>query len=209
MRGYITIFVLSFLLVSTATAQTSDLILNWKSDVFVPAFYSGKALPTASSKVKLSVNLLRDNRLLSLGGREISWYLNNKLIKKGVGGQKADFLAEDGSNALVRVVVKIGEQEVEKIITIPVIKPELVIAPQPTNVFQALPFFFNARKISDFIFRWMVGGRETQGKVGSPDVLELGAPEGLEQAEIILSASVQNKQSPLEVGKSVLKLLIR
>ena len=178
-------------------------IFNWKSNSFVPSFYQGKALPTAASEIEVSVELIRNGLLVNLNSREISWFVNNKLVSKGRGLQKTTFTLTNGERGDIAVRV------LGRTFVILIVRQELIIESANQRIFHAWPFFFNVKKMADILFNWRANNQEALGDVNNPNRLELDVPEEIKGMSVVLSATAQNRLNLLEFAKKTINLLIR
>src|SRR3989338_5844802 len=82
------LFVLAALIFANASfAQTSSprVLLTWQAKNYVPAGYLGKALPSPSSIVTASVEIIDQGKIADLSKNNVYWYLNGSLVGSGVG----------------------------------------------------------------------------------------------------------------------------
>ena len=177
----ILIFVLSFFVFDTATAQQSapalsrvegpKLLITWRAESYVPPWFAGKALPTANSGLTASVELMDSGRAVNVSGQKIYWYVNSEPIGSGVGLQRITFAAHGVAGNTLDLRAEIPSyQFVLKTVEIPTVDPEAVIeAPYANRGFSSLspnfsgwPFFFNVKRASDLATSWLVNGASAQ-----------------------------------------------
>ncbi|MBI4087658.1 MAG: hypothetical protein HY434_02400 [Candidatus Liptonbacteria bacterium] len=194
-----------FIFLAPARAQQSGLVLSrvegprlmitWKTNTYVPSWFTGKALPTANSPITASVELIDNGTRVDLSGQQVYWYVNSEFTAGGVGLRKISFNAPSVAQNTIDLRVELpsyGSDQanpVLKTIEIPVVVPEAVIeSPFPrgrfssTSIgFKGWPFFFNVGKSSQLNFSWSVNGQSSQN-LESPESLTVtlnsDAPSG-------------------------------
>lgn len=153
-------------------------MMTWESDNYAPAWFAGKKFPVELSSVRVSFEMVGQNKgdygkLVDLSGSEIRWYLKGELVQRSTGGQSMiiknrDF---DGNSIEVKVSAQYPDPVsgkkyfVDHWIDIPIKRPEVVIrsiapsAPLAAASYEAVPFFFNAFPAS-LDTQWIVNGTE-------------------------------------------------
>lgn len=203
--GLIILFSFLVLLKNSFAQQTqNDIIISWQAYNFVPYFFRGKILPTTGSSVYASVDLIQNNKLVNLSKSKIYWYLNNELISNSVGAQKINFIAPSSN---VNLRVELPDFGLLKTITIPVVKPKIVInAPFPqkeikTNYFElnAMPYFFNIPNNDlDFLdVVWKINGRLQKPSAESLFKIKVNITDEFVK-DLIVEVSAQNTENPIE-----------
>ena len=142
---------------------------TWKASSFVPVDFSGKAMPSEGTLVTTSFEVVDGGKFTNLAGYEIYWYLNDELIKTGLGEQQVSFRVPSRGNHQVRITVNsYNGGTLVKTIEIPTIRPEAVIvAPYPRDAFsgsriqvRAVPYFFNTSNPDKLNVSWKVNGQK-------------------------------------------------
>ena len=126
-------------------AEEPDLIVTWKANNYTPAWYLGKKIPIAKTKVDVALQVLENNKLVDLSETEIRWYLDNKLRITGAG--RANFSFNAPSTGQGSVIIRVSlpdykDSEFNKFIVIPIKIPEIVTFKGKTDL-KAWPYFFN------------------------------------------------------------------
>ncbi|MDP2704588.1 MAG: hypothetical protein Q8P01_05280 [bacterium] len=161
-------------------AASSQVLLTWEAENYVPALYPGRHLVTPGSSVSISAELLSGGKLQDARQATFTWYVDGDRFLKGVGKKEISFSAKKGygNSYSVRVVIQSGENEFEAASQILISRPELVLAhPYTSGVlraggeasFRALPYFFSVSSSRDVQVSWSVnderkatlGGNET------------------------------------------------
>lgn len=143
-----------------------QLILSWKANSYVPAGYTGKALPVAGTKISASAILLDGGKVISLTPYNIHWYAGENLIATGKGRVTAEAVAPaTGEDTLeLRVnIAKYASGSLDAFVTIPVVHPELPIttngltSAKPKG-FATKPYFWNIASPADLAIIWEDNG---------------------------------------------------
>lgn len=152
-----------------AKAQSApEIWMTWRANSYVPAEFTGKAMPIEATTVTVSFEVVDGGRFANLSGHTIYWYLNDELIKSGVGTQQVSFRAPIRGNHDIRVKVNnYNGTSLVKTLEISAIRPEaVVVAKFPKNIFSSqkiqvmgMPYFFNVTKQNRLDFSWEVNGQ--------------------------------------------------
>ncbi len=200
------------------TASGPKVLLTWRAQVYVPADYKGRVLPTGGSNIYASVEVIDNGRLVNLSGQEIFWYMNDEFIEGGGNRQTVLFTLPDrtGTNVDLRVQIPNYKGGVLKTVTIPVVVPQVVVeAPFPGNLvnttafdLQALPYFFNVQNLSALLFSWKVNG-ESPSTNDKPQSLHVDfAAQARPDARFDVQVSVTNPRAKFfEAGGDNVSLL--
>ncbi len=192
-----------------------DFLINWKASVYVPFFYTGKALPTLGSKIEVSFELLHDDQIVSLKGREVRWFIGNKQVAKGPNLKKTiyNIPGEQTGNLAIRLEVSGPYGEVNKVFTIPVTSPKVVIEDKNqgilnkgNNNYLAWPYFFNVKKMDELGFTWQIDEDRTTGKPDQRNTLDLNVAKDVNDYNSELSATIQKLNNLLEIGRKSINL---
>ena len=194
-------------------AQTTagpKILLTWRPQVYVPADYRGRILPTGGSLVFASVEVIDGGGLVNLSGQRIFWYVNDEFIDDGANRQTVQFTLPNrtATNVDLRVQLPDYKGGVLKTVTVPVVQSKVVIeAPFPGNVFsttalqfRALPYFFNTSNLGALLFSWSVNGEKPQTQ-DSPEVLHVDfASQAQSGARLDVRLSVTNPRAQFPEG---------
>lgn len=137
-----------------------ELILTWKASSYVPANYQGKALPIAGTAIDTSVILIDGGKVINLAPYDINWYAGEDRIVGGKGIATTRITAPiTGQDFLeLRVnVAKYNNQPLDAFMTVPIVRPEILIMKKPkaqTQDFSIIPYFWNIMKLSDLEITW-------------------------------------------------------
>jgi len=153
LKNIIIIFILIFGLKNITFAQinSNKLIISWKTDNFTHYEFTGKKLASPGSKIYVSFDFIKNNKIVDLSKSKIYWYIDNKLVSNYPGVKQINFIAPNRKGGFVDVRVELPDYKILKTIEIPIVRPKLVInAPFPQkevyqNNFEVnlLPYFFN------------------------------------------------------------------
>ncbi len=165
---------LSLLLLASAPAgaQVSgpQIFLTWKTKGYVPENYAGKILPGSTSPVLAALDVVQNGKVADLSNLTIYWYLNDKLLDRGVGLQAVTFRTPKslggGAITLRAEIPDFPGTGASKAIDIPLVPPSVVLrSTYPQNKFSsrsaevsAIPYFFTVPDISFLTFSWAVNG---------------------------------------------------
>lgn len=161
----------------------NGLELIWSADTYTPYNYQGRALPSPGSKVMVEA-------IVHVSGGDpdslkYSWFLEN-IFQRGKSGYAKDsfyFYVSQKSGAYHTVKLQIFNESrsffEEKIIQIPIVKPEIVVYASNGNShfsertngtsmvlsgkkfsFIAKPYFYGVKKITDLTFEWHFAEQE-------------------------------------------------
>lgn len=203
------IFGFGFLVFGLAKAQSiPEFMITWKADSYTPSDYQGKILPSPGSAINLSLELINNKQLVNLSDYEIRWFINNKLQAKNWGLKnltyKIDELEREDQNILIKIMNYQGK-DLEKLITIPLVMPEVIIRPINIGLFKALPFFFNVTSPNQLSFNWLINNQAPDKDGEDPNLLKLSniqeAPPDFPTNIVINIANTLNK---LENAKGIL-----
>jgi len=202
------IFLLTLALPFFTLAQTApEFMVSWRADSYVPPGYEGKALPSAGTRVTMSVELVDNGRLVDLSNQEIRWLINSRDLQAGLGRQTIS-LVVDSIRSSQKVYITIADYKganISHLVTIPRVPPEVVItslAPGQIispglHMITGRPFFFNVEKIGDLEFFWSANGETL---VGSDNLsqIELDTTQVPGGSRINLALLIRNIMNPRE-----------
>lgn len=210
------LFLFGALFISTinpVSAQTADqLIITWRAENLYPADFMGKAMPTSGSPVQLSVEAIIAGKITNLATADISWFLDETLLERGVGIKTTRFTARSSAtnNNFIRAQVRLGAKNLEGTVRIPVKQVKVVMEiptlnktlPADSEIqISAVPYFFNAESIQNLIFNWIINNNR-QKQIGNGELtLKIGKPQSGEQQKMTITANIQNSLNPLEVAQ--------
>lgn len=198
--------------VADAHAAT-DFMTSWQTRTYVPAWYEGKAFPTHESAITVAFELIDDGKVADLSKTAVRWYVDGKMIKNeenGLGIKKALIINKKygGSVSTIRISIPNykGKAE-EKIIEIPIKKPEVVIdvpyfqkiAEKGVNTFYAWPYFFNTTSASNLGLQWIVEGKKLPAKrANEAELLFTIGNEIPEGSRSMIEVTIANQRKTIE-----------
>lgn len=159
-----------------------ELIVTWKAASYVPVAYAGKALPVAGTAINLSAILVDGGKVISLAPYDINWYAGEDRIVGGKGVATARTAAPVTGQDFLELRVNVGKYEnqpLDAFVTIPVVRPEILIrkkADTKPQEFSIIPYFWNILSESGLTVAW-----EDNGDT--------------------VTASVENKKNPMEFAR--------
>lgn len=197
-------------------------LLTWHAESYAPRNYLGKILPTQSSFVSAAFELVEDGKPADLSRRELRWFLNDTLFAKGQGLKTARFQASVGADNshFVRVQVTDGRNILfEKLAEVPIVRPRVSIVPlsfesalsRGAHEFRVIPFFFNARDLSEIFFSWNINGQTPSAEgVDEPFKLSFAVPNDIPTGTpLTLAVFAHNKKDPTEMVSKELRLTVK
>lgn len=136
-----------------------ELFITWKAASYVPPSYTGKALPTAGTPIDALVTLIDGSKAISLAPYDISWYAGENRVAGGKGVIAARAIAPitgEDSFELRASVAKYNDQPLDAFITIPVVRPKILIRKKTgvQNGFSAIPYFWNIMNPDGLAITW-------------------------------------------------------
>ncbi len=176
-----TILVFGILLPGFSYA-TPELIVTWKASSYAPVAYAGKALPVAGTAINLSAILVDKGKVISLAPYDINWYAGEDRIAGGKGVASARTAAPVTGQDFLELRVNVGKYEnqpLDAFITIPVVRPEILIRKKEgtkPQEFSIIPYFWNILSESGLTVTW-----EDNGDT--------------------VTASAENKKNPMEFAR--------
>ncbi|MBI5732904.1 hypothetical protein HY967_03025 [Candidatus Jorgensenbacteria bacterium] len=219
----ITIIIVACLFfINRAEAQSNaQIIFTWQAHNFYPANFRGKALPTFNTPTSVAVELLKNNKLTDLGAATITWYVDEKFVKRGVGQKEILFNTKrlEGEISFIRVIIDFNNERFETSTRIPTSKANVVITTAPQSRFYispnttldlfAFPYFFNVNSLKDIAFSWEVNGQRLSN-VGNTNRIniDIGQPGLSRNNTIRASLTAQNNNDSLETVKERVELTI-
>lgn len=204
-----------------ALAHGQEFLFNWEGNSFVPGFYQGKRMVTDNSSLKMSFEVIENNRLININNKGVEWYVDGKLAQKGLGLQKITTNGFDVSRSdiSVRVLIKnYRGNNLEKNFIIPKVIPKVVIERNfinntvlaGVNIIKAWPLFFNVISLQDLTINWFSNNTRQSGQdVENPNVLELDIPVDNRRSTLYLSTTVINKNNISERAVKKTSLIIK
>ena len=209
------IFIFTFLFFNFSNAQLSPrFIVSWKAQNYAPVWYGGKVLPVVGTLVDINFELIDAGKIANLSQNTIRWYVNYDLVKNESDGLGIKLLRttvpnRGGDEMSVRIVIiDYANNVLNKIITIPVVRPEAVIdSPYLNNnirsglsVFRAIPLFFNVSGVNKMAVNWSANDVKSSGAGGNPWQLDLNLTNPQSGTKINIGVSVKNVLNYLELA---------
>lgn len=210
--GFLALFIASDIessFAQTAAPSVPKLFLTWSSNTYVPPGFTGKVLPTASSEITASVELIDGSKIADLSKQNVYWYVNNNFLSGGIGMQSVTFRAPGtagGAIALRAEVPNYSKGSQLKTVSVPIVKPEVVIEPifssgrfssSPLQLF-GQPYFFNTTGPTRLNFIWRVNGQTPSGAENPQNLNIKFGPTITPGSTISVSLSAQNTDSKFQ-----------
>lgn len=222
---YTVILSFTFLFLHFASAQSSpQFLVSWQAQSYVPSWYSGKVFPTQGSAVEITFEVLNNGKIVNISGNKVRWYINDKLIKNendglGIKSLKTYATGYAGFDLEARIVIPDYPTGVlDTTIRIPIVRPEVVIeAPYPdnkvssgSNLFEALPFFFNVKNLSELSFEWTFNGKKSEQPAEDQQIFNLNINPQIASGSIgNILVTVKNSLKELEFASKSLQIIIK
>lgn len=158
------------ILANAQSATGPQLIITWHAtDSMAPASYQAKLLPSVSSPITASVEVISQGALVNLANQTIYWYLDGNLVGSGIGKQTITVNAPSFVE-ITSLRAELPNYPGGLLINtthIPITNPQAVIvAPYPGKTFtgsslavKAVPYFFQSSKLSQLSYQWVVNGQ--------------------------------------------------
>jgi len=181
------------------TPTTNDFVLSWSTDSYVPPDYEGKAMPTRNGYIKVVAQPIKK---LSTNPDSLyyRWLLDGD-VQGWAGGQgKATFTFQvtkwpGDSYTIESQILDTNETLIsDESVTVQIAQPTLLLHQENyeyflTNSFQtptgqdikinAVPLFFNIKKISDINWYWQIDGAAVSSAgQKDPSQIDLNIPSG-------------------------------
>ena len=213
------LFVITFVLLLPFPAHAENqIIITWQANNFYPSDYKNKALATPNTPITVAVELVSNNKLIDLSKTNITWFLDENLLTKGIGLKETTFTIKKavGDSYFLRVSLALKNSVIDNSIEIPVSKqilviktglPEGKIKTNTTLFLEAVPYFFNVSRLTELSFSWLINGSRTNAGSDNFLSLEIGTPAA-GQNQVDITAAAQNILNRLEFTRSNTKLLV-
>ncbi|MBU3901425.1 hypothetical protein KKF25_02165 [Patescibacteria group bacterium] len=202
-------------------AADNDWLLTWSSNSYVPLGYEGRALPSRGSQIK--VTAMPTKKLAqNPDALYYRWLLDNEIMYSAQGTGKSSFQFRvtkwGGDSHEIESQILDNQENIiwRGFLSIKIVSPQVLLKTPGSYyafvdsvssktgknlVLTALPFFFQAQKLTDLIFNWAVDGQTLSAlDEKNPDQLTIKIPAGDLSESIFknLSLSVQNKTDELQ-----------
>jgi len=220
------IFYFLFSIFYLADAQISpQFLISWQAENYAPNWYQGKILPTKGTPVEINFELIDNGKIADLSKTKVRWYVNDELVKNednGLGIKKIKIIIPDYAGQETEITITVvnykGGEQLDKIIKIPVVRPEAVInVPYPdgkigygVSVLEALPFFFNISNLAGLSVDWSASEQQAETGAINPWQLNLevdpAAPPGF---ALRISATIKSFLNQMEFANKEINLLIK
>ncbi len=223
-----------FRIFSPASVFAADpqFMSSWSANSFAPYWYQGKILPSSGSRVNMSFELIGQDKtnlgkVLDLSNRLVKWYVNNQYYTQGEGLKSISFTinkwtASDSLNVRVSSEVENPSDGsvsfVDNYITIPIVKPEIVIfnknfsnivSANSTVDLSSAPFFFNTDSLYNIVPTWTVGSQKSGGIANDPFSLSINFGKNINSGVINVGLTAQNSTNPIESAQNSISFTIQ
>lgn len=192
---------------SMAQQSAGEVFITWRGNTYVPPKYAGKAMPTAESRIFLSVFMTKNDRLVDLSTQNVYWYINDEFEDGGVGKQRINIKGPRMAAGTYDIRVEIPSLGVLKTIEIPFAPPRLAIETRLINnrtsesnlMFYLHPMFFNVGEKRTLDVLWSLNGGPKK-KSEQPFIynLEISPGSNPNQIGVALTAIASNPLFDLE-----------
>ncbi|GEM_PF-1257746 len=203
---------------SSLNIYTTDIVLTWTADTFIPKWYKGKALPIVNSKIRMVAlpTFIVDGAQIPASRLIYAWSVDGNRVSKGVGKQVYDFEQPNQTWATPTILVTVEDSagRIHKEVRTGMIsqQPHAVIyqslplggiefrrgtaafpsiAPSIVDL-EVEPFFFNVQSRYDLSYTWSVGRSPAANTPQNPFLLTIDAQQQQGNADIPVSIVVQN-----------------
>lgn len=204
---------------SSVNAQTAaKFLVSWRAINYVPADYQGKILPSESTPIEVSFDLIDGNKIANLSQSDISWHVNNKFLRSAPGLKTITLNSLLNGQSIRITVSDYKRQDWDYTFDIPAVRPELTINSRTVSqklklgeyLLAALPYFFNVTNQNEIIFQWNINNQAPANQAENPGILSLkltsqGTPK---EAEIPIQATAQNAFRQLEFASRKINFLV-
>ncbi len=159
-----------------------ELIITWKAASYTPKDYAGKALPIAGTPIDVSALLIDGGKVINLASYDINWYAGEDRIAGGKGVATTRTKAPITGQDFLELRVNVGKYEnqpLDAFVTIPVVRPEILIRKKEgtkPQEFSIIPYFWNILSESGLTVTW-------------------------EDTGDTVTASAENKKDPMEFAR--------
>jgi hypothetical protein len=202
-----------------AQAAGPQAFITWKTKGYAPTNYAGKILPGSNSPILANVEVFSGGKVANLSNLTIYWYLNDRLLDRGVGLQASSFRTPQSINGgTITLRVEIPDYPgggITASINIPLVTPSVVLwSPYPKDKFSSqsvqvrvLPYFFTVPDISFLTFAWNVNGKDVQ-TTENPQELQVNIAQGAAPGSSLdIKVSVSNPAGYFESSSDEKSLL--
>ncbi|MFC1700944.1 hypothetical protein ACFLZ0_02305 [Patescibacteria group bacterium] len=218
------------------TTSLDAITLTWSTNTYIPAEYSGKALPTFGSKIEV-VAIINDPNINQQKAL-YSWsffrnnYLQERITEKG----KQTFNFDIGNSIynIYSIELEIQDEQSNIIgqsqsISIKPIKPQIILQskltafdysninlkkyhafPNQTIEFKATPYFFGTQNIDELNYDWRFGQEKATQSINSenPNIFKLKISESINTISKDIQLFVENKNNSMQKTSAKANLLI-
>lgn len=209
---------------SSVLAASPLILVTWRAQTSAPQWFEGKILPVEGSKVTCAVELIgtegiEKNKLIDLSQSEIRWYVDDDLVKKGIGMKTFSEISQNpfGIPLTGKVALEYTDPEtkskefISKYFSIPIVQPEVVLETKRINTNTTIgeeialfghPFFFSA-PLSELTGAWLINEQKKLFDVTSPSVL-IKVGENIPNGEIRMKLTIENPRNKLEKSSTLM-----
>lgn len=199
------------------------ILVTWEAQSSAPKWFEGKALPIEDTKVIFSVEAigagnLNKGKLIDLSNREIRWYIEDDLIKKGIGMKTFSEINKNISGIPLSGKVSFdytdpdtqSREFVSQYFSIPVVRPEVVIDIKRVSdvVYlnekieaEGIPFFFNG-PTQGLVGTWRINEQQRSFDASTPKIaITIG--ENIPNNQIQIRLLIENPKNRIEKASAV------
>jgi len=191
-------------------------VITWQAQTTAPDTYLGKLQLNRTSPLVGALLVTQDGMIMDLRKKEIGWYLNGKLINRGVGLSTITIQAErpDRRQIELRALIKnfSGFDSLDTRVSINRNPPKVsLISPSLVNLrghavgIKALSYFFTPTENNRIQYRWQVDG-VVRAVLNNTLVLDTSQADINQPVNI--SVSAYHPDNSLESAETAIKIII-
>lgn len=203
---------------NAVSVRALSVALVWHTNTFVPAEYEGKALPSVGSRI--TAFALPEFGNEDPGDLLYTWYVDAESQVRGVAGEQEFSFVVTKNASFISLIVEVSNQaqslSSRQGITIPVMRPSVVLAPSAAlytvpgakTAVRALPFHFHITTLNELSFIWSFSGTSVRGVPPDPNLLTISVPENSSRGSSFLSVEASNQSAPGEIARAETQVTI-
>lgn len=215
-----TVLITNYQLPITSAQTSPQFLVSWQAQSYVPAWYEGKIIPSAGSKVSVSFELIDGGKIVNLSQTAVRWYLGDKLVKNensGLGIKNYSFINNNYGNDSVDVRISLPDYNgntLDKVISIPLKSPEIDLETKKydrklskgDNLIIGWPFFFNTNDVKNLAFSWSAQGNGVD--LSSKNLLFFNVNIGADiqsGTSVMVQSFAQNLKNNIESARKLMQ----